>query len=105
MAAQQARHSCTLQTNPYVSPWTWNGYDLYDYTPSHTLRADAEIKQDIEDQIFWSPFVDSDTVEVSVDDGEAQLTGTVDSWSERAAATENAFEGGAMWVDNDLIVQ
>lgn len=92
-------------TNPYVSPWTWYDYDWYDYTPTLTMRQDAEIKEDINDQIYWSPFVDSDTVNVAVEDGEAQLTGTVDSWSERAAATENAFEGGATWVDNDLIVQ
>jgi hypothetical protein len=41
---------------------------------------------------------------VNVTDGVARLEGTVDSWSERAAATENAYEGGAVWVDNDLRV-
>jgi len=28
----------------------------------------------------------------------------VDTWSEFSAATENAYEGGATWVDNDLEV-
>lgn len=97
-------HTDPYYTNPYVSPWTWYDYEWRDYTPSQTLRNDLAIEEDIESQIFWSPFVDSDTVTVTVDDGEAQLTGTVDSWSERAAATENAFEGGATWVDNDLAV-
>jgi len=35
----------------------------------------------------------------------AELTGTVDSWSERDAATDNAYEGGAVSVDNDLEVE
>ena len=32
------------------------------------------------------------------------LTGTVDSWGEYSAATDNAYEGGAVHVDNDLVV-
>jgi len=32
------------------------------------------------------------------------LTGEVDDWAEREAATQNAYEGGATWVDNDLEV-
>ena len=43
-------------------------------------------------------------VVVSVEDGTATLTGTVDTWYERRSATENAFEGGARAVDNDLRV-
>ncbi len=35
----------------------------------------------------------------------SELTGTVDTWAERQAATENAYEGGAIVVDNDLAVQ
>jgi hypothetical protein len=34
----------------------------------------------------------------------ASLIGTVDTWDERRAATENAYEGGAILVDNDLLV-
>lgn len=46
----------------------------------------------------------SDELTVRVDDAVATLTGTVDTWSERIAARENAIEGGAMTVDNDLVV-
>jgi len=42
---------------------------------------------------------------VTIEDGVATLTGTVDSWSEYDAATENAYEGGATWVDNDLMIE
>ena len=42
---------------------------------------------------------------VSVQDGVATLTGIVDSWSELRAATENAFEGGAVRVENKMLVK
>jgi osmotically-inducible protein OsmY len=44
--------------------------------------------------LWWSPFVDSDDVNVTVDDGVVTLTGAVDSWSEYNAAANNAYEGG-----------
>jgi len=87
----------TYETYPY-------DYDWYTYEPTRTFTDDEQIKEDIESQLFWSPFVDSDDVNVVVDNGEAILTGEVDTWSEFSAATENAYEGGATWVDNDLEV-
>jgi osmotically-inducible protein OsmY len=65
-----------------------------------TVRSEWEIVEDIRDELFWSPFVDSDDIMVTVDDGTATLTARVESLDERCAATENAFEGGA--VANDL---
>jgi osmotically-inducible protein OsmY len=49
----------------------------------------------IEDQLWWSPFVDANEVTVEVEDGVATLSGTADSWSERGAARDNAYDGGA----------
>lgn len=68
-------------------------------------KTDWEIKEDIEDELFWSPFVDSNEVYVSVKDGIATLTGTVESWMERGAAADNAYQGGAKEVHNYLKVQ
>jgi len=67
---------------------TWTYYDPYVYpnvlpdnddqpTDRTTLTSDADIAEDIESQFFWSPFVDSDDINVSVDAGVARLTGTV----------------------------
>ncbi len=67
-------------------------------------KSDWEIQEDIEDELFWSPNVDSDQVNVEVEDGVATLTGTVNSWREREKAEENAYEGGAKQVKNDLYV-
>ncbi len=90
--------------DPYVDDWY-----VYEYYRRHGTqypdKTDSRIKADIEDQLWWSPFVDSDDVEVEVDQGTAILSGTVNSWSERNAAGINAFEGGAVRVDNDLTVK
>lgn len=87
----------------------WDPYyayhPYYRYWPTVALRSDAEIKDDIEDELFWSPFVDSDEVQVSVDNAVATLTGAVDSWSEFRSAAENAREGGASRVVNKLSVE
>lgn len=94
-----------LVYDPYVDPiWPYT-YPWYDYDPSPTIKSDAHLLDDVQDELWWSPFVDSDDVNVAVDDGVVTLTGTVDSWSEYNAATENAYEGGAIWVDNDLAVE
>jgi len=83
---------------PYTYEWYWP-------EPRYSTKRDKEIKADIEDELWWSPFVEREDVEVTVDNGVATLTGTVDSWWEYDAAADNAYEGGAVYVDNDLIVE
>jgi osmotically-inducible protein OsmY len=92
--------------DPYVDDWYVYDYEWYDYEPDYALLpSDSVIKEEINDELWWSPFVDSDQVEVSVSGGIATLTGTVDTISERRIAAENALEGGAINVINNLIVQ
>ena len=67
-------------------------------------KPDWQLKDNIERQYFWSPFVDGDQVNVTVENGIATLTGTVDTYSERQSAEDNAFEGGAKDVVNNLMV-
>jgi osmotically-inducible protein OsmY len=90
--------------DPFLDGGYLSDYDWYRYRPRYTVKSDRQIKADIEDELFWSPFVDADDVKVTVEDGKATLTGTVGSWSEYGAAQDNAYEGGAVNVDNDLIV-
>jgi len=95
-----------LTYDPYVN-YHWYVYDYDWYQKPESFRpimSDWEIEEEINDELWWSPFVDSDEVNVSVENGVATLTGTVDTWYEREAATENALEGGAVTVDNDLTV-
>ena len=72
---------------------------------SWTPKEDWEIKQDIESELWWSPFVDSEDIDVSVSDGVATLVGQVDTLRDRRIATENAHEGGARSVRNHLKVR
>jgi len=66
---------------------------------------DWEMRQDIQDQLWWSPFVDEQGIEVRVLDGVATLLGTVDSLFEKRMAEKNAYEGGARRVKNQVTVQ
>ncbi|MFT4641082.1 MAG: osmotically-inducible protein OsmY [Verrucomicrobiales bacterium] len=72
-------------------------------TPGNN-KPDAEIKEDVESEIFWSWWVDSDAVKVTVKGGKVTLYGTVDCDREMRAAVGNAFDGGADLVVNHLNV-
>lgn len=83
---------------PHVVSWA-------PFRPAKPLKSDSEIRDDIGDELFWSPFVDREEVQLEVKNGVATLTGTVDSWHERRSAVENAFEGGAVAVKDNLKVE
>ena len=89
---------------PYVENRYIHDYYWYRYSPGRTFTPDGAIREEIEDELWWSPFVNESDVKVSVEKGIATLTGTVDSFSEYNAATEEAYEGGAAWVYNKLKV-
>ncbi len=93
--------------DPYVdNDWLLDEYDWY--APSRDLGSrytDWEVQRNIEDEIWWSPYVNSDEVAVEVTEGVATLTGTVDTWLERQRASKNAYEGGALLVRNKLKVR
>jgi osmotically-inducible protein OsmY len=72
--------------------------------PRFPAKSDRQIEKDIESELWWSPTVDSEDVTVKVDEGVVTMTGTVDLWSEYNAAANNAYEGGAVYVDNDLSI-
>lgn len=69
---------------------------------------DQELKAEIEDELWWSPFVNGDRIRVQVQGGVATLHGTVENQDEIADAVENAYEAGAkrvisrLWVNSDL---
>lgn len=90
--------------DPYIDDGYVGDVEVYNYDRRAPTKTDAEIKEAIESEVWWSPFVNSDNVAVVVEDGVATLTGIVGSWAEHRAATENAYEGGATLVDNDLVV-
>ncbi len=95
-----------VSTIPYVYDYHYFHYYPYEYNRApatdNLAESDAEIEENISKQIWWSPFIDSEDVNVSVDNGIATLSGTVDSWKEYQQAEINAFDGGAIVVNNNL---
>ena len=94
----------------YSWPYTPYFYEPYYYNRPAVYSAwpyisDAVVQAGIEEELFWSPFVDSDDITVAVKNGVATLTGTVNSWYEYNAATESALDSGARSVINDLKVK
>ena len=84
----------------------WNTYFppyMVNVTPSY--KTDREIKDDIESQLWWSPYVNENEVKVTVVNGKATLEGTVYTEREKRYAEINALEGGATSVENDLVVR
>lgn len=90
--------------NPYVYDWSIYDFSWYDDATFATNKSDWEIKLDIEDELLWSPFVDVNDIDVTVNAGVATLTGTVESWMEYNSARENAYDGGAIAVINKINV-
>lgn len=91
--------------DPYVDGWSLEDPYWRPDKPVLAVKSDSQIRDDIERQLFWSPFVDSDSVTVTVEDGEATLRGAVDSYMEYGAARDNAYQGGAISVVNNIVVR
>ncbi len=96
-------HDTSYVYDPYVDDFV-SADVLFDTVRRVPRMPDDDLEESIESELWWSPFVDSETIAISIHDGVVTLTGTVDSWRERRAAARNAYEGGAAWVDNDLVV-
>lgn len=94
-----------LTYDPYVDTWSIYNNDWYTPPTATTWKQDAVIAEEIKQELAWSAMLDADSITVSVRNGVATLTGTVDGVAERQAATENALEGGATRVDNHLLVE
>jgi osmotically-inducible protein OsmY len=94
-------------TVSYVLPYyyyPWAPYPAPIVVRPTRTASDHAIQEQIEREFLWSPFVDGDSVEVRVSGGVATLEGSVDSWREYHAAADNAYEGGAASVENEIVV-
>ncbi len=86
--------------------WMLDRYEWYaPPRPGLATRTDWEIERRVREELRWNPALSDDPIVTTVEDGEATLVGTVDSWAERLAASTEAYEGGATAVDNDLRVR
>ncbi|MEJ2721974.1 MAG: BON domain-containing protein, partial [bacterium] len=93
--------------SPYIYPYWSYGYpsNTGTATAANSQKSDRQITADIESQLWWDPFIDEDDVDVTVKNGVATFTGTVDNWAEYDAASRSAFEGGASQVINKIEIK
>ena len=68
-------------------------------------KSDAQLKEDVESQLWWSPFVDSSKIDVTAQNGVVTLSGTVKDWDAQKAAIKNAFDAGAKRVRSKLQIE
>ncbi|MFW6303565.1 MAG: BON domain-containing protein [Candidatus Sumerlaeota bacterium] len=91
--------------DPYSDEWYPYDYRWYsDLTPT-TAKSDWQLRRDIADLLYWSPYVDRDKIEIQVDDGIVTLEGEVETWTERLEAREKALNAGAVVVNNNIEVE
>jgi len=94
-------------TVPYEQPaydmpfYNWNPV-TNDYDVLPVEKTDAQIANDIRNELSWSPFVNERDIHVTVEDGVATLTGTIHTWYQKQKATNLAYQGGAREVKNNL---
>jgi osmotically-inducible protein OsmY len=101
-----ARNWAPYHYSPYTHQDNFPGevYEWYNFTAPASQNTDRKILENIREELQWSPFVDEEKLDVRVEDGQATLTGTVHSKLEHDAAIENAREGGAESVNNQLAI-
>jgi osmotically-inducible protein OsmY len=103
-----------LKVEPEYSVYDYAGpYSYYDWPYSDEFverfgpvppESDEEIKKSIERAFFWSPFVRSADIQVTVHGGVATLSGKVGSWIGWGEADRDAHKIGATAVIDLLTV-
>ena len=69
-------------------------------------RPDDELRQDVEDALFYDTWVDAEAIEVTVKDGVVLLSGELPSYEEIRYATDDAWDvDGVIGVRSDLSVR
>ena len=63
------------------------------------MKTDAQIKDDVLDELSWQPNIDETQIGVIVEDGVVTLSGVVDSYSKKLAAEKAVKETYGVDVD------
>lgn len=69
---------------------------------------DQKLKEAVEDELYWSPFVNSVPIRVEAQNGIVTLSGRVENRGEIVDAVKNTYEAGAknvrirLWIDPTL---
>ncbi len=97
-----------LQIDKSFSVGQYGPYNWYPYkdegvtNEKRKITTDNELAEEVQYQLWWSPYVQEDNIEISVDNGMVLLEGTVQSRNEEQYAIINAWEAGARQVRSQL---
>ncbi|MCK5943155.1 MAG: BON domain-containing protein [Planctomycetes bacterium] len=91
--------------DPYVDAFAVHHFRWYGPQLMHVVKTDDEIARQIEHEFWWSPFVTSTRIHATVENGVATLRGRAASVVEKQAAIENAFDAGAVWVFDRIVLE
>lgn len=87
--AARVRGVIVIDNNIVVDePWEW--------------KSDRAIAKDVKSELFWNPRLKGERIQVFVENGIVTLEGTIENWLEYRLATDEAYEGGALGVKNNL---
>jgi osmotically-inducible protein OsmY len=111
------RNHLKVEQDLAIASYDWPSYSYYDWPYYNDLNfvsgllgaqpylSDTQIKKKIESGFFWSPFVHSEDITVTVNSGVATLTGTVGTWIGWNEADRDAHKSGATAVLNQVEVK
>jgi osmotically-inducible protein OsmY len=89
----------------YLPSYTyWSMYHA-PYAPIWPYAGDALVQDEIENKIFWNPWLALDDITIKVVNGAASLTGYADGWFDIIKATQYAYDGGAQQVYNNIAIR
>ncbi|MEA2071699.1 MAG: BON domain-containing protein [Asgard group archaeon] len=76
-----------------------------EYPTTYTVPSDDDIKTKIKNQFDWNPTIDEEKIDIAVENGIVELTGTVDSYWKKIRTKEIASETyGISDIENKLSV-
>ena len=79
-------------------------FDGYQTTARPRPNPDFALAERIRSRYLWSASLYNQAIEVLVKNGRATLTGTVATWLDRDTAASEAYDAGAQFVENDLLI-
>ncbi|MBB4637573.1 BON domain-containing protein [Longimicrobium terrae] len=92
------------QSGPLHGPARY-GLGPYHQRLRSRTRPDAELKQEVEDALFYDTWVDAEAITVEVKDGVVTLTGELPDYQEVRYATDDAWDvEGVRGVHSELRV-
>ncbi len=91
---------------PYVYDYVDDFHESYykENLSASPKKTDWQILKEIKEQLFWLPNIDATAINIEVNQGKVHLSGQVDNWREYNLVESNAYEGGAIVVENELKV-